>query len=666
MGSDNPRFNISAPAGDTDGRGSRALAQERSTVGVLEPSEKVSLAVPRRWYSRLASPLWLALLLAVVIRIWLTVRTHGTLDGDEALLGIQAEHILQGARPIYFYGIPYFGSLEAYLVALLFAVFGPSVAALRAETIAISLALVAATWWLATLFAKAAGLPPYARRWFVTVAALAAALPPLYDGIVLLRTGGGWIESFVLMILLIISVFRLTTRWHEKASGREQALRWVGIGFIVGFGMWIYPLVSVSILAAALWIFLDRLAEAMRLVRAGAAVPDALVRSLRPLCLLPVAIPACVIGFTPGVVWGISHQWQNIHYIFGLGGGLTLHRLTTVARVTEHYAGCVAPRIIGGATPNESLLLTALHAPLVVIGVAGTVGSIGLVAASFKWPVPLLVGVRQLAGLPAIFGICSALLFCLSSASTSILVSCRDDFGGRYAAPLVIVLPFFLATAVVLVRIFIGQARPPSPPRPSAYEGGNGYGTGNGLSGRLPAIGLVALCVFLIAYFGGQATTYGLTNPDLAFQSPWCTIAPANYGPIISYMEKQHIQYAWATNLLAYPISFLSDSQIVMADPIALIPRQPVINRIPAYTNDVKAADRPSLLVFVKHNDPYPPLLQQLDQLGITYTKAYFPSQTGVDVLIVTPLNRTVAPFASPGIAGSFYCSDTGTPSSGT
>lgn len=77
-----------------------------------------------RWYAWLLSPLWLCLLVALAVRIWLAMRTHGTLDGDEALLGIQAEHILQGERPIYFYGIPYFGSLEAYLVALLFAIFG--------------------------------------------------------------------------------------------------------------------------------------------------------------------------------------------------------------------------------------------------------------------------------------------------------------------------------------------------------------------------------------------------------------------------------------------------------------------------------------------------------------------------------------------------------------
>ena len=41
-------------------------------------------------------------------------------------MGIQAERILHGNFPVYFYGIPYFGSLEAYLVSILFAIFGPS------------------------------------------------------------------------------------------------------------------------------------------------------------------------------------------------------------------------------------------------------------------------------------------------------------------------------------------------------------------------------------------------------------------------------------------------------------------------------------------------------------------------------------------------------------
>src|SRR5947209_10119685 len=87
----------------------------------------------KRWYTLFFSPLWVCLLIALALRVWLIVHTHGVIDGDEALVGIQAERILHGDFPVYFYSIPYFGSLEAYLVALVFVIAGPSVWALHTE-----------------------------------------------------------------------------------------------------------------------------------------------------------------------------------------------------------------------------------------------------------------------------------------------------------------------------------------------------------------------------------------------------------------------------------------------------------------------------------------------------------------------------------------------------
>lgn len=92
-----------------------------------------------------------------------------------------------------------------------------------------------------------------------------------------------------------------------------------------------------------------------------------------------------------------------------------------------------------------------------------------------------------------------------------------------------------------------------------------------------------------------------------------------------------------------------------MADPTAITQPQTTINRIPAYTDAVKHADRPALLVFVKHDDSHPYLLQQLDIMHVTYTSARFPSQPGIDVLVVLPLSRTVSPFESPKL-DIFYC----------
>src|SRR5213593_706372 len=102
-------------------------------------------------------------------------------------------------------------------------------------------------------------------------------------------------------------------------------------------------------------------------------------------------------------------------------------------------------------------------------------------------------------------------------------------------------------------------------------------------------------------------------------------------------MQQKHIHYFWANNFLAYPIVFKSNSSIIGADPSPLVLSK-AVNRIPAYTNAVLHADRPSLLVMIKHNDPHPFLLRLLDERHVTYSAAVFPSQPDYDVLVVTPL----------------------------
>ncbi len=105
----------------------------------------------------------------MIVRVWLVVHTHGVIDGDEAIVGIQAQHILRGEVPIYYYAQQYMGSLEAYLIAFLFAIAGASVWTLRAEPILLSLFVVWLTWRLASALAETAQLTPYTRRTFMTL-----------------------------------------------------------------------------------------------------------------------------------------------------------------------------------------------------------------------------------------------------------------------------------------------------------------------------------------------------------------------------------------------------------------------------------------------------------------------------------------------------------------
>ena len=144
------------------------------------------------------------------------------------------------------------------------------------------------------------------------------------------------------------------------------------------------------------------------------------------------------------------------------------------------------------------------------------------------------------------------------------------------------------------------------------------------------------LFVFLLAYVGMQAWTYGLADPGRTFQPAYCLEAPASNEPIIAYLQQEHVSYAWASNWLAYGIVFKTNGSIIAADPLPFLPHSPNIDRLPANTDAVRHADRPALLVFVHHNDAQPLLLQYLDGQQVTYRAARFPSQPGIDVQIAS------------------------------
>ena len=277
-----------------------------SATSMLDISEGFSppRSIIKRW--RRTRFLWIPLLacflITVIARIWLTIHTHGVISGDEALVGIQAEHILRGEHPIYYYSQPYMGSLQAYFLAGIFLFTGPSVWAMRAEPILISLVFVYLTWLFSAALADAAHVPPRSKFLFMTIATLVAALPPLYDMIEEMRAKGGYTEAITIMLWLLLCAFRLTQRWHEGASTRELALRWAGIGFLLGLGLWVDPIVVYAILTIALWIGGYVILEFVKPSRQTASQPR--VTLIKETLLAVVALPASLVGFAPGLVLG--------------------------------------------------------------------------------------------------------------------------------------------------------------------------------------------------------------------------------------------------------------------------------------------------------------------------------------------------------------------------
>jgi len=93
-------------------------------------------------------------------------------ESDEAILLLMARHILEGERPLFFYGEAYGGSTDSYLVAIFFRLFGDTVAVGRMVQSLECLVGMAFTYLLARRLMPDARLGPLAALWLM-------AIPPL-------------------------------------------------------------------------------------------------------------------------------------------------------------------------------------------------------------------------------------------------------------------------------------------------------------------------------------------------------------------------------------------------------------------------------------------------------------------------------------------------------
>lgn len=573
----------------------------------------------------------IALVLAVVARVLLMVRTHAMIDGDEALVGIQAEHILRGERPIYFYGQPYMGSLEAYLAAGLFRVFGPSSWALRAVPIFFSLLLVMLTWRLALAL-----LP---RAWRATpllagLAALMAAVPPVYDAVTELRAWGGQVEIYVVTLALLLCVVSLAGELRAGTATGTFWWRWALLGFVAGLGIWINPLISYALAAGALWLVAALLPRVMpRLAARLARTPEPADsrRSLAPLAGALALVPGAALGGLPAWIYAAQHAGANlVTYLAqssvspAVSGAARHGRLFLGAAITTRYATCVAPHVLDGALPSELLSTLPLRMALLAVPLVGAVGAAWL---ALRHPVQAEQAVPLRVGLPLLYaGVVSA-VFCLSTAAWAETKGgfwCTIDQGGRYGVPLALVEPFLLLCLFAVPALWQSLR---------ARWRGDGRGHLAAPSSRAWSLMLLALLVTGALQFA----MYPLVSPSATFQSPYYRRVPLDDTQLLTYLQAHHIQHAWVNHWLGNIVTFQTDGRTVCADYYDQV-KMGGIERPPGSVQTVMAATAPSFILIVQ--DAHPKLAQDLDAQGIPYTLAVLP-QAGVTV--ITPA-RTVNP----------------------
>jgi len=292
-----------------------------NTIHTVVAHEKVR-AVPTAW------PGWLVcaalMLLALVFRVVLMRTVYAYIDSDEAIIGLMAYHIGAGDRPLLYYGQPYQGSLEAYLAALAFRLWGAGDVTLRAPALAFSVGFVGAVYALgATLY----------RRRNAILSALFVALGP---GLLIFHSaaaGYGYIEVMVCGAILLL----LAARYPDPRT--VPLLTALAVGLLAGVGVWMEPLMAEYLGPLAL-------AYLLPLIVAWRATPVA--GWFRALRALAVAAAGALVGSAPLLLYNLGNHNATLSYLYRNGRGGD-HLAAAVHLVTQ-----ALPIVLGLAIPHSN------------------------------------------------------------------------------------------------------------------------------------------------------------------------------------------------------------------------------------------------------------------------------------------------------------------------
>ncbi len=171
-------------------------------------------------------------------------------NSDEAIVGLMGKHIIDGERPIFFYGQSYMGSLDAYFVAISFLIFGEKVIAIRlVQLILFYLTIVNIYFYVIIAFQnkKAA----FFSALFLIFAPVNMVL---YSTVSL----GGYTEALLIgSIVMLLSIKYLQTCEDNLFKKNKKIIYLLIIGFITGLGLWVNPISLTITLPMLFLVFIN-------------------------------------------------------------------------------------------------------------------------------------------------------------------------------------------------------------------------------------------------------------------------------------------------------------------------------------------------------------------------------------------------------------------------
>jgi 4-amino-4-deoxy-L-arabinose transferase-like glycosyltransferase len=504
--------------------------------------------------------LGLVLAVALVGRVLLLASGAVSFHSDEAVIGLMARHILDGERPVFFYGQAYMGSLDAWLVALGFRLLGDTVPTIRVVQAVLYLGVVASTFLV--------GWRLSGRQVVASVAALTLAVPPVLLAVYTTATLGGYNETLLFGNLLLALGYDIT---HEH---RRSWWRWALLGLVGGLAWWTNGLVVAFAAPVALLVF-------WRILRPVAGETRPLLQRAAPLL---VTVVFFFIGSAPWWVFNLENDWAALSFYIARSSesqfaGNDVPSLPLDQRLLGvFFLGF--PTLIGLRFPWEPSYFIPVAGALLVFIYGLALFRLARRTRAYDGASPLKPDAALLLlGMTGIF----LLIFFVSKFSI--------DPTGRYFLPFAI--PFGVALGALVVTLRRQWLR----------------------------VGIVAL---VIGYFAvGQAVAVS-REPGLTTQFNLDSHIPHDYDDaLIAFLDEHELYAGYTTYWVAFRLAFLTDERMQYSSALPYKPSLSYTEadeRYPAYKVAADAAANPAYIT-ARVVEVQQRLEEIFAEMGVTYQR---------------------------------------------
>ena len=265
-------------------------------------------------------------------------------NSDEAIVALMARHILQGERPIFFYGQAYMGSLDAYLVAMGFMVLGQKIWVIRALQSLLYVATIVITYFI--------GKRAFHSTKIGLIAALLLAIPTVNTTLYTTISLGGYGEALLIGSLLVYLAFRLQTDIESDVFHILPVFFFV---FLSALGLWVHGISLVFSVPCFVYVFYVVIKQ----------------KTLRKVWkkVMMTAIPGILLGLLPLIIFGVQHGFQTIWSEL-FGSAVSVEQMPWLERAGTHLISLVLfglPLMIGIRPPWTATLQQVWLIPVVIL-----------------------------------------------------------------------------------------------------------------------------------------------------------------------------------------------------------------------------------------------------------------------------------------------------------